>query len=279
MKKACLFAALAALLPCGAFAGGDWYSVPDHGPGAAVPAATAPMPDQASLKCSECYSYLGGSYAPVSAARLKSIEASLAAPAGYTRQEARNYFEATGGIISAAGLDNGVEAARAEKKELLAVVREGKYYFGNVIPNVGTGTTDCLTHAKRLKEYLEERFSPADYKFEIVNGWSDPTKYSAENLVGANHFMVRAVSLKTGHSYICDGYVVSSVKSERDSIWLIFNEFEECVYNKYSQMTLGDGFRRTVAMWTPVQKGLLAMNGKAGAQVCVSGAEYWVFDK
>lgn len=267
-------------LATGASAGDQWYSADSAGDkAAAAPAASAPRPDTLSLKCSDCYAALGARYDPASAARLKSLSAGMAAPSGYTGQEARNYFEAAGKSLSGAGLDSGAEAAKAEKKKLLAVIQEGKYYFGNVIANVGTGTTDCLTHAQRLKEYLEEHFSAADYKFGIVNGWSDPAKYSAQNLIGANHYMVRAVSMRTGHSYVCDGYVVASVRSEKDSIWILFNDFEDCVYNKYSELTLGGGFRRTVAMWTPVQKGLLAQHGKSGAAVCASGAEYWVFEK
>ena len=260
-------------------AGDSWFSGSASGTKAAAPAASAPRPDTLNLKCSACYSALGASYNPASAARLKSISSGLTAPSGYTGQEARNYFEATGKDLAGAGLAPAPEAAKAERKALLAAIREGKYYFGNVLANVGTGTTDCLTHAKRLKEYLEEHFSAADYKFEIVNGWSDPLKYSAENLIGANHFMVRAVSLKTGHSYVCDGYVIASVKSEKDSIWILFNDFEDCVYNKYSELTLGDGCRRTVAMCAPVQKGQLAQHGKYGAAACAAGAEYLVLEK
>ncbi|MDA8131369.1 MAG: hypothetical protein M0011_07695 [Elusimicrobia bacterium] len=277
MRTTLALAVLAFALAAPARAGDDWYSAA-HADKAA-PVVPPPEPATLSLKCSECYGALSPSYSPASPAGLRGLAAEMAAPAGYTRQEARNYFEATGRNLSGAGLDAGEEASKAEKKDLLAAIRKGKYYFGNVIPNVGTGATDCLTHARRLKEYLEERFSPDSYRFEIVNGWSDPYKYSAENLLAANHFMVRAVSMKTGHSYVCDGYVIASVKSEQDSIWILFNDFEDCVYNKYSQMTLGDGFKRTVAMWTPVQKGLLALNGKSGAAVCAAGAEYWTFGK
>ena len=130
---------------------------------------------------------------------------------------------------------------------------------------------DCYTHAQRLKEYLEENI-PKGYNFEIINAWNDPGKTSFGNLVFANHYMVRAISLKTGHSYICDGYVLSSVKSEKDDSHIIFNEYEECMYNQYLQVTRGDGLNSIRAQWMPMEKGLIAVNGKASARICLSGA-------
>ncbi|HNW45350.1 MAG TPA: hypothetical protein PKI19_12655 [Elusimicrobiales bacterium] len=270
----------AAAVPAGAQ--DAWYAGAVSGPGAAAaPPPSAPAPAAGNvLKCSACYGTLHRNYTPATAQGLKSFAAGMTAPAGYTPQEARNYFEATGRFLAGAGLDGSAAAWKAEKKRLLAIVHEGSYYFGNAILNVGSGAWDCLTHANRLKEYLEEKTpSGAEYKYEVVNGWNDPRKYSAGNLVAANHYVVRAVSLKTGHSYICDGYTGDSVEFEKDDTHIVFNEFEECVYNKYSEMRFGSGLRRVAAQWTPVQKGVMALNGKSGAGVCLSGAESWAFEK
>jgi len=244
----------------------------------ALPVAI-PVPVTQDLKCSVCYTGLNKNYTPAAEQKLKVLSVEMAAPGGYTPQEARNYFEAAGKFLAGAGLDSGENAAKQERARLLGIIKKGRFYYGNAVLNVGTGAWDCFTHATRLKEYLEEGTSPAEYKFEIVNGWSDPRKYSAGNLLTANHYMVRAVSLKTGHSYICDGYTGASVKPEQDDKHIVFNEFEECVYKEYLEATLGDGFRRVLAQWTPVQKGLIAINAKSGAGVCLSGAEHWTFPK
>ena len=94
-------------------AGDSWFSGSASGTKAAAPAASAPRPDTLNLKCSACYSALGASYNPASAARLKSISSGLTAPSGYTGQEARNYFEATGKDLAGAGLAPAPEAAKA----------------------------------------------------------------------------------------------------------------------------------------------------------------------
>ncbi len=259
-------------------AGDQWYSASAGGSVlSSPPPAAVPEPASKNLKCSACYGSLKAAYSPAGGERLSSLTAQLAASQGYTPQEARNYFEATRSFLSSASLDRSAEAKQLEKKRLLGIVKSGTYYYGNAVLNVGTGAWDCFTHATRLKEFLGERTSPAEYKFEVVNGWSDPRKFSAGNVLFANHYVVRAVSLKTGHSYICDGYSGASVKDEADDKHIVFDEFEECVYNKYLTATLGEGFGRVIAQWTPLQKGLLAADSKAGAAACLSGAEYWVF--
>lgn len=256
----------------------QWYSASTGGSVLSSPLpAAVPEPASRNLKCSACYGSLKAAYSPARGERLSSLTARLSDSPGYTTQEARNYFEAARSFPSSANLDRSAEAKQREKARLLGIVKSGTYYYGNAVLNVGTGAWDCFTHATRLKEFLGERTSPAEYRFEVVNGWSDPRKFSAGNILFANHYVVRAVSLKTGHSYICDGYSGASVKDEADDKHIVFDEFEECVYNKYLTATVGDGFARIVAQWTPMQKGLLAADSKAGAAACLSGAEYWVF--
>ena len=279
----CLSLAALCALAAPAQAGEPWHAGMSGGSAdgyQAPPPPPAPGPAAQSLNCSVCYASLNSHYAPSDRQALKTVAASMPAITGYTAQESRNYFEATGKFVTGTGLDETAGARERELKRLLAIVKDGTYYYGNAVLNVGSGAWDCLTHATRLKEFLEEKTQGGgEYVYEIVNGWSDPRKYSAGNLVSANHYVVRAVSLKTGHSYICDGYTGSSVEREQDDTHIVFNDFEDCIYNKYSEMTLGDGFMRVVAQWTPVQKGRLAMNAKSGAGVCLSGAADWSFER
>ncbi|MCG2725139.1 MAG: hypothetical protein L6420_02580 [Elusimicrobia bacterium] len=229
------------------------------------------------LKCSICYNRLNDNYLPSGLYRLKELSKNIRPMSGYTSQEARNYFEATGFFLIDAQVDTSEETKNQEKQKLREIVKAGRFYYGNAVLNVGTGAWNCLTHAKRLKEHLAEHLSQ-DYIFEIVNSWNDPSKLSVGNILFANHYMIRAISLKTGHSYVCDGYKGTFVKSEEEDKRIIFNDFEECVYEKYLKMKYGNGFGSIAAQWTPLQKGLIARNSKHGAGICLSGKTQLLID-
>jgi len=246
--------------------------------GAAAADSTFTKPE--SINCEAFYSLLNRSYAIKPQGKqhnsqirenLRTINARLAAPAGYTPQEARNYFEATGGNYLSRS-DGDMENVEMDKKELLKIVREGESLYWSAALHAGIGAWSCLQHAELLKEFLETKTNFRNYTFEIVNGWSNPRKASAGNFLWLNHYLVRAVSLRTGHSYICDGYIRSSVVHEKNSEYVLFNEFEESIYNQYVKMT------SSFNTFVPLKKGYAALRAKYGAGVCLSGADSWRLD-
>ena len=92
-----------------------------------------------------------------------------------------------------------------------------------------------------------------------------------------NHYLVRATSMKTGHTFIVDGYLGPGVSTETslEKKRIIMNAYEECWFNIVMQVKLRvsvTDFSGALASFTPIIKTKIARAAKSAAGTCVSGA-------
>jgi len=200
---------------------------------------------------------------------------------GFSQQEVRNFFEISGRIISRSLSEMPTEETiRIEKGALLYGVMSGlnKYMWP-------IGATDCETHARNLKAHLEQVFTPAQFRFEVVNTFQDIDDksglpdFDGSLLPMGNHYLVRAISMQTGKSFIANGYTAPSVTLENDEAReiVVLDSYEECFFSKVMQLKLGvnptDDYLGVLATFTPVVRSMVAREAKRVAGLCISGQE------
>jgi hypothetical protein len=198
---------------------------------------------------------------------------------GFTDEELRGYFEITGKLLAKEiKVKPNDFDEESEVQALKKAVWSGysKYVWG-------VGTTDCYDHAIHLKKHLEAQFNNKQYRFEVVNTFQDIDDESgAPDFNGslspmANHYLVRAVSMQTGLSYIVDGYTVPSVNREKDlkKEKIILNPYEECFYAPVMKamynLDPNEDVLGMLASFTPVVKSFVARETKRVANACLRG--------
>lgn len=236
------------------------------------------------VKCSKCSVNLSKAYdenhlAESNHCLEEEYSRMMGAP---TMQEFRNYFEITGTYFKqqlAKGQEYSMTNEEVEQEKLKTAVWSGlsKYVWP-------IGATDCETHAKKLKQHLSETLPKDDFDYEVVSTFQEIDKTAFIDLKGSlspmgNHYLVRAVSKKTGISYIVDGYTGPSVDSEiaLEKKKIILNRYEECFFNDGMRAKLGlsptDDILGMIATFTPVIKSSVARSAKQAAAACIKGVE------
>lgn len=200
---------------------------------------------------------------------------------GFIDAELRAYFEITGKLLAEEIKYRPDELAKdKEIKALNKAVWNGysKYVWG-------VGTMNCYDHASELKKHLDTQFENGQFRFEIVNSFQDIDDVSGKpDFNGslspmANHYLVRAISMNTGLSYIVDGYTVPSVNREKDlkKEKIILNPYEECFYQPVMiamyDIDPSENILGMLASFTPVIKSFVARETKRVANACLSGAK------
>lgn len=241
-----------------------------------------------AVECNACAGQLNNYYAK-NKAKSEDINAALARLNGcfsdlathnllVSTQEIRNVFEASGEFFKFDTLYKNKEWLGKEEDFLKAAVSDG--YWKGMWP---FGATDCETHARNLKAFLEDRFSKQglsdDFKVEVVNSYPNikATDASANPLPGSNHYIVRIVSMKTGRSYTGDVYTGVHFSREDDGDRITFNDFEACFFDQVTLKVFGkkmsEGSWSAIASsFTPVLRTKLAQAAKSSAGQCRTGA-------
>ncbi len=197
---------------------------------------------------------------------------------GPTVAEFRNFFEITGRLFEQTGPQK--ITPKNEQEQLQNAVLSGYSQYAWLI-----GATDCQTHALNLIKHLKATVDNDgnEYKFELVNTFQDfDSKQFADFdgvlLPGANHYVVRAVSMRTGRSYILDGYTIPSTTPEPElhGEKIILTNYEECIYPKVIKAKLGlaqDNILAMAASFTPMLRSTIARESVRIANTCLSGTE------
>ena len=109
------------------------------------------------------------------------------------------------------------------------------------------GSSNCLTHARRMTAHLQKKLSSDHYNIRVVNTYKNIPEDSriSMNAIApvANHYQARVTDKRTGLSYVVDGYTGVSVKREDTEVaagnLTVFTDYEQCFYQKVYAQRMG----------------------------------------